>query len=519
MNKKRSDCAKMRNVYWFLLDGLSPDFIPYCTDRIVLNGIDDIISQGTTFTNIACTAGGTHCSMHSIFSSMLPSVNGATGWYRKALRGFNKEIFSLTDFFKMNDYHTYRYCDAEYERAVPMSGFDVWESSGYTISECLKRTDMMKCTKRDRFIAEVNQCNERKFVYHHVELLHELNGIMGRVWSTQGVKNNVVVFADEISKLLKEYAISKEDIIVISSDHGVLTDIDYLEDGINNGERQYEQSVKTFFSIVGADVPKQVIDVRLSSLDEAPTVAELAMGVKMPGQGKSVVREMFKETAWEDEIVYREKGTYCASEEKRNPYTSDVFYVRDGDWKYVYGTNDPRCEWLMDLSQDGDYEKNLVYECPEEVIKYRKMITDEMIHPICDWRRIYLDSGFEQNKHEIKPFFSVIVKNNNTREGFMDNLRDMAGPYYEIICIDDGTQLDGEKIRGDYIVVLNNDFLCSEYLLSDIYREIKRESHGNFRYSFLPYGYCEQRETYLQGTKMTSVDIDVRAISSFKYDL
>lgn len=509
----------MKNVFWFLLDGLSPDFLSYCTSKKIENEIDEIVSKGATFTNVACTAGGTHCSMHSIFTSMMPSINGATGWYRKALRGIHKEIYTLTDYFKLNGYQTFRYCDAEYERAVPMSGFDIWESSGYTIDDCLEKTEMMKCPRRDAYIREVNQCNDPKFVYHHIELLHELNGKMGRIWSTAGVRENVGIFAKEFGKLIEEYEIGENDTIVISSDHGVLTDIDFLEDGIRHGERQYEQSVKTVFSIIDSIIPSQIIDVRLSSLDEAPTIAELILGIKMPGQGRSLLQEINGEKDWAEEIVYREKGTYCALEEKRNPYTSDVFYVRDGDWKYVYGTNDSRCEWLMDLGKDKDYEKNLLSSFPDIVQKYNRMIMREMISPEKGWDDVYSEYEIGSKSDIVKPFFSIIVKKENAIPSFMDNLEDMAGPYYEIIEIRESFAIDEQEIRGEYIVELANNFLCSEYLLSDLYREIINNNFADCCFEFLPYGLCYSRKNYLKKQDLPLHKIALRAASTFKYDL
>ena len=505
----------MRNVYWFLIDGLSPEFLDYCEGKEPQNFIEEILAKGTTFTNMCCTAGGTHCSMHSIFTSLLPSINGCTGWYRDAMRGFEKGIYTLTDFFKEKGYSTFRYCDAEYERTVPMSGFDVWESSGYDITNCLNETNMMKCPRRDQFIAEVNDCENQKFVYHHIELLHELNGIMGRVWKKEGVKMNVKTVAEEFYNLYKEYLITKDDVIIISSDHGVITDIDFLEDGIVNGERQYEQSVRSLFSIVGEDIPKQIVEARLSTLDEAPTIAAMVLSINMPGQGKSLYKEIKEKYGWIDEIVYREKGTYCSEPEKRNPYTSDCFYVRDGKWKYVYGTNDDRCEWLMNLECNKDYEKNLIYEYPDIRNKYFSILNEKMIHPKYTWEDVYKQARFTQKKSIVKPFFSVVIEGIITGK-VKGNIEDLAGPYYEVI--EKGVTNVEQKIRGEYVVVLEDTIYYSEYLLSDLYRDIcKRKMRIGERYCFEA-GFCEHREDYLLNRETLCIDVNIRFKSTFKYD-
>lgn len=80
---------KYQNIYWFLIDGLRPDFLHINQGRENRNFIDRLCSKGTVFNHVVTAGGGTFTSMHAIFTSLLPSYNGVTGWDKSALRNFN----------------------------------------------------------------------------------------------------------------------------------------------------------------------------------------------------------------------------------------------------------------------------------------------------------------------------------------------------------------------------------------------------------------------------------------------
>lgn len=523
------DCLKERNVFWFLIDGLSPNNLYSCGNtNVKRNFFDELIEQGVVFTNVASTAAGTHTSMHSIFSSLMPSVNGATGWVREALRGFKPEIFTLTDLFKYRGYNTFRYCDADGERTVPMSGFDVWESSGYTIGEFMKNTDMTQTPRRKRFIEFVKKSDSPKFVYHHVELLHELNGQLGSSWGSKEYEENIAIVADEFKKLYGEYEIKNNDILILSSDHGVILNNNWMADGSDHGERHYEQSVRTFFAMITQGIEICRLDQLISSLDIAPTLSELILDFNMPGQGISR-SNMIGGGEYTPRMIFREKGTYCTENvELRNPLTSDVFYVRDDQWKYVYGLNDERCEWLINLEKDGDYNVNLKDREPELVKKYRDILQNKLIFPTEQLETIYKRNGFELSKKRIKPFFSVVINAALCDQKVYESLMDLAGPYYELIILGKSEHNNGINVRyvdkniselkqndlkGDYTVVLDCSKEYSEYLLSDLYTLICNNKEPKV-YVFGS-GLCRKSSEWKNKMKGTYVNIrDLDGISN-----
>lgn len=68
---------KYQNVFWFLIDGLRPDFLNLGETGKKRNFIDQILLRGSVFTHVVTANAGTHTSMHSIFTSLLSSYNGA----------------------------------------------------------------------------------------------------------------------------------------------------------------------------------------------------------------------------------------------------------------------------------------------------------------------------------------------------------------------------------------------------------------------------------------------------------
>lgn len=485
-----------QNVFWFLIDGLRPDFLHINGGEGEKNFIDRMLEKGSLFNNVITAGSGTHTSMHAVFSALLPSYNGAAGWDKDILRQFKQDIFTLADYFQLAGYETFRYGDALGEKAVPMSGFKRWESSGYKIGRILRNTKLTKGWRRDRFIEDVNTCKDHKFVYHHVHLLHELNGETGTVWTSEQYGINVEITAREFEKLYYEYDISERDLVIISSDHGVILDKDYFQARIEGADRQEEQSVKAFFAMIGEGIPSQCLSQPISSLDESPTVCHLVFeGEKlMPGQGIDQYDYLYG-SKYQERTFYRESATWGAAREMWSSLESDLFYLRDGKWKYVYGTHNPQSEWLMDLEENQDYEVNLKEQYPELTQKYHQIVKEKF-----DGAKSYsYQSPFAFTKTDIVPTFSLILDIKEIEKATMESLLDMSGPYYELIVKESEETLayrkqykmryvdsfDIEKLqescRGEWLVYLTENGEWSEYFLSDLYRYLQCHRNRNVK--------------------------------------
>lgn len=481
-----------KNVFWFLIDGLRPDFLHLDAEPGRQNFIDRILRKGTVLNCVASAGGGTHTCMHAAFTSLLPSFNGAAGWEKEALQDFRQEIFTVADYFQLAGYETFRYMDAALERGCPMSGFRRWEDSGYPIGEFLTHTDLSKGERRDRFVEDVNACTGKKFVYHHCVLLHDLCGAeLGTHWSRKGYARNVERAAEGFERLYHEYDISEDDLVIISSDHGVLLDVDYMKASYQ-GSRHFEQSVNTFFALIGKGISPQVLPGCISALDEAPTLLRMALGTDMPGQGTDRSDYIFR-NIYQERACYRETGTMWRVPGSENGLTSDLFYVRDGKWKYVYGEWSAQSEWLIDLETDGDYQVNLKDQHPELKEHYRQMLR-ERFDGAYDFP---YQSPFDFEKKDIVPEFSLILQMDFLHEDTIESILDMSGPYYEVImprCEVSEQFQSNYKVRlfdtpdraetcarGEWLVYLTENGLYSEYFLSDLYRYIRHHRREHIR--------------------------------------
>jgi len=484
---------KYKNVFWFLIDGLRPDFLHLDGDPKKQNFIDKCLMKGTVFNNVVTNGGGTYTSMHSIFSSLLPSYNKMTGVVKEAFRNFDQEIFTIPDYFQLAGYETFRYDDAD-GPDCPISGFKRWESSGYYIWRTLEHTDLTKTERRDRFIEDVNICATNKFVYHHLGLLHDINGKMGTFWSSEGYAKNVEVTAKEFEKLYNEYSVSEDDLVIISADHGVLLDMNFIDDCRKYVGRHYEQSVVSFFALIGKEIPPQVLSNPISALDEAPTLLRIALGDYMPGQGKDQYDYIYK-NEHQKSVYFRENIVFWCFPELANYLASDLYYLRDGEWKYVMAEQYPQCEWLINLEKDGDYQINRKDQYPELREKYHQQVRN-----ILDGSKNFqYKSPFGFNKADVKPEFSLILQMDQIEVNTIESILYMSGPYYEVLMPSCDTAkrykghckvrimdvLDGISIskysRGEWLVYLTENGEYSEYFLSDLYRYIQHHRKENVK--------------------------------------
>lgn len=478
---------KYNNVFWFLIDGLRPDFLHTNRQSGNNNFLDHILSKATVFDHVVTAGSGTRTSMYSIFTSFLPAYNGMTGWDKMALRNFDQSLFTIADYFQLAGYETFRYCDADCAREVPMSGFKTWESSDYKQEDLLSYTNMSQTRRRDRFIESVNQCKKNKFVYHHSLLLHELNNNkLKTFWKSEAYAENVAITAKEFEKIYYEYMITEDDLVIISSDHGVILDKDFVQDGIKNGGRIYEESALSFLVFSGKNMKPQILSNPIASLDILPTLLHIALGsLDVLGQGIDQYNYIYK-GKYHENMFFRESGTYNTFQELQNSLTSDVYYVRDGKWKYVFSKKDPRSEWLINLEKDGDYQINRKDEYPELVKKYRQILEDKY-NKAEKFQYIPMP---ELDKKSFPKMFSVILQMDSVEEDTIESLLDMAGPYYEIIVCNSEKMIKYEsqyKVRlvetidstvineckGEWIVYIKDNGEWSEYFLSDLYHYIQ----------------------------------------------
>ncbi|GAG53845.1 unnamed protein product, partial [marine sediment metagenome] len=426
---------KKRNIVWLCLDGLRVDKLFCCGNHEQPKlFVDEVLSRGILFSKVFSAAAGTQTSMHAVFTSMYPSSNGALGWTREALNRLDPHVLSLTDFLKRGGYHTSFYCDAVTPQVVPKSGFDVWESSGYRVGKIIENTNpAMDCLKRDEFIHQYNQREGPKFAYLHMVLLHDLNCKLGKSWPSEKYEYNITQISESLEQLLQKIKVDEDDLLIISTDHGVTLDTPYVEYERQYGPRHEEISNLTFCSFITKDITPCHINKLVSAIDIAPTILDIINTGPMGAQGRSLLPLMLG-GIYEPVMVFREKG--AAYDIPPSPNESNLWCVRTEKWKYVTHKWRKDCEWLIDLGNDPDYTNNLIGKGLEIEKTLRdavhKMLIDNPKKPL----EIYAENNLDFSRRGIKPVTSVIIPVVRATPHLKDSIESLLtqiGPYFELM--------------------------------------------------------------------------------------
>jgi arylsulfatase A-like enzyme len=150
-------------------------------------------------------------------------------------------------------------------------------------------------------------------------------------------------------------------IVAVTSDHGEL----FAADG-RRGHAFWtdEATMRVPMVLVGEDIPLRVIPTRVGLLDLAPTLIELAAGVRLPMDGRSLVPVLTGDEADDRDVFAR--ASYDTT--FRPPDLIRVAWI--GDWKLVHdAVNDT--ESLYDLRADPQARSNLVDDRPEVLSSMR----------------------------------------------------------------------------------------------------------------------------------------------------
>ncbi|MBW8002731.1 MAG: glycosyltransferase [Planctomycetes bacterium] len=441
IGKKKLDFErKKRNIFWICIDGLMAGKLNCCgnTKRPKLF-VDELLSRGALFSKVYTAGAGTQTSMHAAFTSMQSASSGTVGWTQEALDKIDPNTLSLTDFLKRDGYHTFHYCDGVTPQVVPKSGFDVWETSGYHVGQIIKNTSpTMDCQKRDEFIDQYNQQKSPKFAYLHMHLLHDLNIAFGDIWPTEGYEHNITLLSESLEQLLQKIKINDDDLLIVSTDHGVILDKLYVEYERQAGPRHEEVSNQAFYSFINKDLTRCFTDRLFATIDIAPTILDIIGAGPMGAQGQSLLPFMLGDTAgYKPAMVFREKG--AAYDTPPSPDESNLWCVRTERWKYVTHKWRKDCEWLMDLQNDGDYKKNLIGQGLEIEDILRKAVHERLIDNPKKPLEIYAENKLEFSRSEIKPVISIVMPVEVATPWLsksIDSLLTQVGPYYELIILD-----------------------------------------------------------------------------------
>lgn len=444
------------DIIWILIDGTRPDKLRSCGNQNRPNlFIDKTLLKGTLFTRVITPGVNSKTSMHAAFTSLYPSVNKINAYNFKLQKNFDPLVVTITDILKYNGYRTFRYQDVvdwqgmiDREQNAPTSGFDVWESSGYShIGETPKHS--YSTTKRDAFIAKFNRNPSPKFVYFHLLTSHDLNmeiihymyksrGQFGH--SSRSYEYNLLKVSEDFKDVWDKLQITDETLVVVSTDHGVRLDVDLYKEEQRYGMRLRDVSMNTFCSFIGSNIPKQTINHMVRTIDIAPTILELAGLPSFLGQGMSLL-PLIRGEEFPELYAFMEVGGIF--ENPPSPDKPNVWGVRTDKWKYWKHIR--HGEWLIDLENDPDEKINLIgNELPIED-KLCKLMKEELLEKTKNVGEIYVENAKARGisnyftKRQIVPevsLFLIVQDNNPHLIDVINSIFDQMCVAFELIIID-----------------------------------------------------------------------------------
>ena len=420
---------KKRNIIWICIDGLRPDKLHSCgNNKAPKLFIDELLLKGVLFSKVFSASSTTGTAMISVFSSLFFSNIGKVN---------DQNILYITDFFKHYGYSTLIYNDLFASPPVPFSGFNYFQCSKYQVGYIDTSTGgKFTFDEQKKFIKQFNNIDGPKFAYIHLDILHEFT--LGNVCSSQKYEESIVKTSKHFENLFGNFRISQEDIIIISTDHGIVLDCDYQAKDKELGSRHEEIQSQTFCSFIIPGIIPKKIDNLIRAIDIVPTILDIADFDDKVGLGRSLLPIILGEK-YRPIWAFREFGfSFDTPQYNLNNYTNN-WAVRTERYKYVKHLWRKDSNWLIDLEKHKDYRKNLIGQGLEIEQIFDEIISSNLIENPLSPEFIYKINKLEFSKKEIIPEISIIIpvqKHVTDLHRFIYSLCLNTLAYTEILVID-----------------------------------------------------------------------------------
>lgn len=377
------------NIVWFMLDSLRNEFLNEFGFDGERTFIDELISQGTSFTRCYSAAPFTEVSMAAKMTGCYPSLNNINAWITdNPMKEINPQCINLAEILRYNGYFTCCKASSETSIYIPVNGF----SSYYSQNGSLK-------IPLDDYINHEGP----KFIIFTLDVVHDACCSNHDFTSKDFAKS-----VEELAVVVKDYyekIKSDNDLIIISSDHGVrvsdeLENTKYSDEAVT-GKYLTDKTTKNSFNIIWkGHVPAQKIDHFVRSVDIYPTILNILEFEYPKLDGISLLPLINKETnslpiynaytvtGWSAEWPC-DPGTWCA----RNEQYKLVRYLH----RTRLFSKEETYE-LYDYVNDQKESINLIDKKPDIVDDLKRKMHDMQLVKR-DILPFYHASGFNYNKY------------------------------------------------------------------------------------------------------------------------
>lgn len=306
------------NIIWFMIDSLRNEFLNEFGAEAERNFLDDLISEGVSFTNCHSVAPFTVVSMGAKLTGCLPSVTGLDGWMKKdPIKAVDFNCVNIIDILRYNGYYNTLYCDAPYGIYLPGDSFDEYVAqNGYENYPI------------DNYIKQKGS----KFIYLCTDIIHDSCCKCGH-FTKEDYKKAVKKTAD-ILKGYYEKIKTDNDLILITSDHGVRCVDDfkgdkYKAEGVT-GRYLTEKTTHCSFNIIwkGHLHPMKIKQL-CRSVDILPTLFDI-LGYDYPKLDGLSLKPTLEGGKVNIKYTYTITGWSIT-----HPKTIGALCVKDGRYKLV----------------------------------------------------------------------------------------------------------------------------------------------------------------------------------------
>lgn len=345
------------NIIWFMIDSLRNEFLNEFGAEAERNFLDDLISEGVSFTNCHSVAPFTIVSMGAKLTGCLPSVNGLDSWLAKdPMKAIDANCVTIIDILKYNGYFNTLYTDSPYGIYLPPECFDIYHvQNGF-----------------ENYPVE-SYINHKgpKFIYLCTDIIHDACCLSKGEFK----KKDYSSYVKKTSEVLKSYydkIKTNNDLILITSDHGVRCADDFKGTKYNaekvTGRYLTEKTTHCSFNIIWDNYVKpQKISNLCRSVDIFPTLFDL-LGFEYPKlDGESLV-PLMKGGKVDIKYAYAITG-WSAS----HPTSIGARCVKDSKFKLV------EYEEKRGFGSKWHTELYNYVENPEEDIDLSKQYPDKLV--------------------------------------------------------------------------------------------------------------------------------------------
>ena len=386
------------NIVWFMIDSFRPRLFLPLDENKPETFIDELVKRGAFFEQCITAAPYTIASVHAMFTSFYPTVNKIDGWFKNTLDYLDKQVITFTDILKSEGYFTSAFFPRRSEPYLPPYSFDFYQL----------------VSSPDKFsINTYLAANSPKFAIFHLEEVHDAccqnTGKFDKQKYYQSVKE-----ASERVKYFYEKCSREEDIIIITSDHGIRVigepASENHKDELVSGRFLTDKTIRTFFAIIAKDkiLPHTKIKELVRTIDIVPTILDIAGLPILKGQGISLYPYLREEKELPELCAFTVTGGMETS-----PWKPDSWSIRTPKWKFILTkTKKPffktvyRQE-LYNLEQDPAELANVIQNFPEiakELFEKMKNVFLSNSKTVEDY---YREKGFDYKKYletRIYPF-------------------------------------------------------------------------------------------------------------------